>query len=434
MVDSEHDLSPDSDGFAEYVRQITLTWAPRLGFGLALGTLLWWPLDMLLYADDPELRAAYGGFRGRLLALVLVFSIAGPRVAFVRRHAVVFVGLFIATGLALVGWWVAVIGKGDSVWLHYTFLAPQLSVMLLVPVGKRCGFSLLFALIPAAMWALNPLSITDSSWLMPGLSYLVFSAAVAAGIGHALCRVIERGYRLRVRTDRQRGELAELARRLESRVADQTRSLRDLHARSQGRRAEQRTEIARELHDGLGQELTSLRLLIGLGGQLHSKTEAAEMFGELDGQVDRVQKGLRRILVALRPQWLDDLGLVEALRELIGELERRSGVAMTLETFDVPEPVPAEIAVAAYRIAQEGLNNALRHARASHVTVALSGTAPGIRIEVADDGKGMSPGKIGLGLGTVGILERAAALGGSASWTGDRGTRLVADLPIGEAQ
>ena len=97
---------------------------------------------------------------------------------------------------------------------------------------------------------------------------MVFCALISIGIGHGLYVLLRRDFHLRRQVEQQRASLSKLADHLESRVAEQMRSLQNMHHRAQHIRAEQRVELARDLHDGLGQELTSLRAVLAHASRL----------------------------------------------------------------------------------------------------------------------------------------------------------------------
>lgn len=416
--------------FAEYRKAVTKVWWPMFGFAMAAAALIWWPTDPIVYPDDPVLRETFGQFRWRVAAVAVAFAVTLPRLPLVARRPEPFA---IGAGMALLGltgWWLGAIGRGDPAWLYYVFLAPFLSMLLLLPLGARAVATALFAASALGGWVAHPGTSFAAPGAAAGASFLVFCCGVAVFFGHALFGLVRRSYHLERRVSAQRGRLAELAGRLEARVAEQTRSLRELHSRAQDVRARQRHEMARDLHDDLGQELTSLRLLVGIARQFELDGSALDLLGELDGQVGRVQESLRGILVSLRPQLLDDQGVVEALRFLAQDMERRSGLAISLETDDVPEPLPPSVSVTLYRIAQEALTNVVRHARASTVRVRLAGTGQAVELEVADDGVGIAADRVGKGLGTLSIRERAESEGGSASWSVDDGTRVRVRIPL----
>ncbi|MCB9794093.1 MAG: sensor histidine kinase [Alphaproteobacteria bacterium] len=418
--------------FAEHTRELTRLYFHWLGFAIAGAALLWWPLDLVIF--DARIQQAFGHFRALLIVLDVSLALLLPRLAFVHRHAHLTAVLACMLNLGLAGWTLGELGQGDPLWVSYGFIMPLFAILLLIPLGPRALATSAFAATLCVAWALHPASQLGTQDALAVFSYMGFCALISIGIGHALYLLVQRDFQLRRDVEQQREALAELAERLELRVAEQTRAIREMHRRAQNLRAEQRVELARDLHDGLGQELTSLRLLVGLGQQLQAHGDADGVLTELDGQVARVQQALRQVLQALRPQKLAELGLAEALRELVGELERRSGLRITLSVGeDLPEPLPSEHSLALYRIAQEGLNNAIRHARARAVDLNLYVEGLQLHLEVLDDGVGISPGRVGAGLGTRGAAERAEALGGEARWTTSGGTCLHVSLPLPES-
>ena len=421
----------DQRAFREHVRELLISLWSWLGLGIAFCALAWLPTDRWVYPDQPELQAAFAAFRLRIAFLDVALVLLLPRIAAARRKAEWVCGGLVLLNLAIAGWSLAEIGQGDPKWLFYVFLGPQISVLLLVPVVPRLILAFLYGAVPIALWFAHPATDGALAVIREPVSFTLFSAVVAVFFGHMLYALLRRSFHLGRQVEAQRRSLATLAERLEVRVSEQTRALRELHHRAQDLRVEERNDVARDLHDGLGQELTSLRLLVGLARQLHPEGGEEDLLGELEEQVARIQGSLRSVLEALRPRLLDDAGLVETLKVLTRELERRSGLPIRLELEDVPEPVPSKASVALYRICQEGLNNALRHARATRIDLRLAGTPMGLELRIVDDGRGIAPGEIGRGLGTVSVRQRAEELGGTALWTGGpEGTTLQVELPL----
>lgn len=420
----------EAAAFAEYTRELTTRLWPGLGLVLGVATLAWWPIDRLVYPDSAASRDAFADFRLRLFVLDVGFALALPRIALARRHAHAAAALAGLLNFLLAGWFLAEAGEGAVMWFFYAFMTPIFSVLLLVPLRARVWVASSFTAAIVGAWIAHPLTRLDAPGATAGISYLVFATGMAIFIGHLLHVQVQHAFHLRRRVERQRVDLASLAARLEERVEEQTAVIRDLSTRAQEVRAEQRLEIARELHDGLGQELTSMRLLVDLGIRLHSDPAALESFTSLAQQIHRIQGSLRQVLVTLSPQPLEDGSLVESLRVLVGELERRSGLECRFIHRNVTDGLPPAVSLALFRIAQEGLTNALRHARARRLELRLERRGDEITLEVHDDGQGIDPVAVGRGFGTRGIQERARALEGRATWTVDRGTHLLVTLPL----
>ncbi|MEZ4450540.1 MAG: sensor histidine kinase [Nannocystaceae bacterium] len=420
----------EAAAFAEYTRELTARFWPGLGLVLGVAALAWWPIDGLVYAESQGIRETFAEFRLRIFVLDVGFALVLPRVAFARRHAHAAAWLAGLANLLLAGWFIAAAGEGAVMWLYYAFMTPVFSVLLLVPLRARIAVATSFTAAIFGAWLAHPLARLDAPGATAGVSYLIFTTGLAVFIGHLLYVQVQRSFHLGRRVERQRVDLASLATRLEERVDEQTEVIRDLSARAQEVRAEQRLEFARELHDGLGQELTSMRLLVDLGIRIHTDREVLDSFTSLADQIHRIQGSLRQVLVSLSPQPLEDGSLVESLAVLVGELERRSGLECRFVHRHIADPLPPAQSLALFRIAQEGLTNALRHARARRLELRLELRGDEITLEVHDDGQGIDAAAIGRGFGTRGIQDRASALGGRATWTVDGGTHLRVTLPL----
>jgi two-component system sensor histidine kinase UhpB len=186
---------------------------------------------------------------------------------------------------------------------------------------------------------------------------------------------------------------------------------------------EERRRLALELHDETGQSLTALTLHAGAIGQTlaHEHSDAAM---RARAQAERLNTLAQRTLVEvqaiarqLRPSLLDDLGVVAALSWLAEDAEERLGVSARVkiagDELVSGARVPAEIETALYRIAQESLTNAARHGKARRIVIALRSSAQALRLTIADDGAGFTPGVESGGLGVRGMRERARLLGGT---------------------
>jgi signal transduction histidine kinase len=200
-------------------------------------------------------------------------------------------------------------------------------------------------------------------------------------------------------------------------------------------REEERRRLRRDLHDGLGPQLASLALkLEAARNRMADDPQAAALLTDLSTRTQDAVTDIRRLVYALRPPTLDELGLVMALREGTMQYNQPGANGLNI-TFDAPEnlpPLPAAVEVAVYRIAQEALTNVIRHAEAHTccVRVRVDDSAGLLCLEVQDDGKGL-PIKRRAGVGLNSMRERAEELGGSFMITSGStgGTLLTAHLP-----
>jgi PAS domain S-box-containing protein len=178
----------------------------------------------------------------------------------------------------------------------------------------------------------------------------------------------------------------------------------------------ERTAIARELHDELGQLLTALRMdSVWMRNRVKDRdSKAAERALTMCSLIDKTIEDVRSMAIRLRPGVLDTLGLVDALEWYTTDFERRTGITCFFEHRDVPS-IKDTLATAAYRITQEALTNVARHADATRVDVALSAEKNMFTLAVTDDGRGFNPQELteSEGLGVAGMRERASIVSGT---------------------
>ena len=217
--------------------------------------------------------------------------------------------------------------------------------------------------------------------------------------------------------------------------------LRALSARVESIREDERTGIAREIHDELGQALTALKMDVAWIMRRISAdspvptTVLTEKLKAMAAMTDDTIGQVRRISAELRPGVLDDLGLFAALEWQAQEFERRTGTICAIHSNMQDIRIDRDRSTALFRIFQEALTNIARHANAKHVDVRLDRADSCIQLAVHDDGKGISPNEARgpSSLGLLGIRERARRLGGTAKIepTEPRGTLVSVSLPFG---
>jgi PAS domain S-box-containing protein len=212
--------------------------------------------------------------------------------------------------------------------------------------------------------------------------------------------------------------IRESATRLERMVDDRTAELRRLSVRLMTMQDQEHRRIARELHDGLGQELAVAKMVLDNSLQQKHVQSSPEACADASRIIDRAIQQVRTMSHLLHPPLLDEVGLLSAITWYVEGLGERSGIAASLEVQprDFPR-LPPELETAIFRIVQEALTNVFRHAEARNVWISLTHRDGKTFVSVRDDGKGIAakvaelqPDSVGIGIG--GIKQRAKELGG----------------------
>jgi PAS domain S-box-containing protein len=213
---------------------------------------------------------------------------------------------------------------------------------------------------------------------------------------------------------------------------------RELSTHVQTARENERTDIARELHDDLGQQLAALKMQLaaldtdvdatGLARHRVSQTQA------MQGQIDTIIASVRRIAAGLRPPILDDLGLFAAIDWLVSDFRRRYDINATLNNDTEALDFNASASTAIFRLVQEALTNIVRHAKASEVRIDFRRMHEDCVLSIEDNGRGAAldadPGRKSFGL--LGMRERVRQLRGTIAIdsTPGRGFRILIKLPV----
>jgi signal transduction histidine kinase len=216
--------------------------------------------------------------------------------------------------------------------------------------------------------------------------------------------------------------------------------LRALASRLQKVREEERTEVSREIHDELGQALTGLKLDISwMRNRLPRDDEMMAQCGSVIQRIDQTLTAVRRIATSLRPSVLDQLGLAAAAEWQGQEFRARTGISVDMDIATDGSVISDELGSSAFRILQESLTNVARHANATRVSIRLQQTPALLRLEVKDNGVGISTRCLSssdtTSLGVIGMRERALACGGELDIcpNSDGGTTVSLRVPLNGA-
>ena len=220
------------------------------------------------------------------------------------------------------------------------------------------------------------------------------------------------------------------------RDARMSQELQDSAAKIITAQEEERRTIARELHDEVGQMLSALKVELEVAQRaVNAAGGSPQTLGEAQEIADGALKTVRNLTQLLHPAALDDLGLAAAIDSSLRGLARRQDIRAELHQNGLPERLPREVELAAYRIVQEAITNVGKHANATECHVHLTHLDDRLLIEVEDDGVGFVEDTdrpiIARGLGLISVRERASRLGGTFNIlsTPGHGTRLIVSLP-----
>jgi signal transduction histidine kinase len=222
----------------------------------------------------------------------------------------------------------------------------------------------------------------------------------------------------------------------EEELRNSREQLRNLSSHMESVREEERTRLAREIHDELGQALTALKMDIAWLGNhlLNEKDSILKKTRSMNDLVDGTIRTVQRLSGELRPGLLDDLGLAAAMEWQAEEFTNRSGIPCDFMVTLQQASLSKDHVTAVFRIFQETLTNVIRHAKASRVDVRLNAQGDRLVLEVKDNGRGITEEEITnpKAFGLIGIRERTLALNGECAITGRAGygTTLVVSIPI----
>jgi PAS domain S-box-containing protein len=224
-------------------------------------------------------------------------------------------------------------------------------------------------------------------------------------------------------------------------VHEREAQLHSLASHLQKAQEEEKTLIARQLHDEFGQMLTALRLDLSILGSMISRT-VSEPFGRgsilekissVSEILEKAIKTAREMITGLRPAVLDELGLLTAIKWQVLDFENRTGIQCHITDLQQGEMFDPTVSTTTFRILQEALDNVKRHSAATEAFISLKVVGSNLVLEVIDNGKGIEADKLKAptSIGIIGMRERVLALGGKLDVRGEpgKGTTLVVSIP-----
>ena len=224
----------------------------------------------------------------------------------------------------------------------------------------------------------------------------------------------------------------------ERKWAEEHQAARELSGRLINAQEEERSRLARELHDDVTQRLAVLAIEAGRGEQILSSAAGGKAMHAIREGLIRLSEDVHALSSGLHPTMLEDLGLIETLKTECERFGRMASIPVDVKAQEVPDPLPHAVALCLYRIAQEALRNVGRHARASAVQVSLRCLDGGVQLAVRDNGAGFDPAqqRDRPSLGHASMRQRVYQLNGELEVESapGQGTTVLAWVPLKEEQ
>jgi signal transduction histidine kinase/ligand-binding sensor domain-containing protein len=292
-------------------------------------------------------------------------------------------------------------------------------------------------------WSASPpldFEVVPPFWMTTWFRGLALAAAVLLALAVHLVRLRSLRERNAVleRLQLQREQALADARRSQVEVEEAHAGLRQLTVRLESAKEEERSRLSRELHDEFGQTLTAAKLNLQMLRPTLTDAGAARRLEDSVSMTDRMIRQARDIARGLRPPLLDEAGLVPAIDQYLKSMAERSGTRIEFDVSPGVTRAPRGLGTTVFRLVQEAVGNALRHARATEVRVTLRDEDAVLRLAVEDDGIGFDPAaakrsaRRGAHLGLLGMTERVRNAGGTIEFESrpGAGSRIIARIPF----
>lgn len=417
----------------EALRHTVRVVRPLLVAACVIG-LLWWPFDFVLYADRPEIIATFAVWRAAVVLYCLVYTFTCDRWPLLRRHFAAWGTLLGASITLVIAASLGSLGSMAEPWFASLYFVPMMAIPFLVTLPVRLAATTTIALVAlVGFFGAQPAGVVNQG-VSTAVGLMAFGVGVSVCSGHAVYHLFRTGLLQSDQLAERTRELEVLSSGLASQVEARTAELAALATHVEGLRESARDAFARDLHDELGQLLAGIRMGLDAAERVRARggdlqVEHQRLFELLDATL----LSTRSLMAHLRPRILDDFGLVAALEWLAADTRERSGLDVRFRASPEDFEVPGDAATAVFRIVQESLSNAIKHAQARTLSIDITCDARRLEATVTDDGVGLPPpaARRAHSLGLLGMRERAAALGGNLELSSrpGGGTRVTVRLP-----
>jgi signal transduction histidine kinase len=432
---TENATPDDVKQFEAYAEQFNLQYLRAMMLLMGLSTLLWWPLDRVIFRKSAHSLGAFAGWRiGFMMVAFGAYVVLTYNAWFRQRLFLVSLCIIIPGGVVL-GFFVPMIELGGA-WPYGGLPLPLLTALFLTSLPRRVLLTFLLATAyPVTYYLTHPKGLQYEMMLFFGGLFLfpVFLSIVA---GHKIMQMMRQQRLYQDRMEKATAKLASFNKALVSRVNHQTEALQEIAQQVEQVREGERASLAQELHDHLGQVLTGMRFELDLVQMQVNEMEDADHLNlqGMDRMLTDVTETVRDVMTMLRPKIVSQSGLFAAAQWLVQTMKERKSFAIELHLPEQEPDLNEDAAIALFRIVQESLTNTLKHAEASEVNVQIERQDKQLRLTVKDNGVGCQThvAEHSIGLGLSGMKERAQSIGGTFSFasTPGQGTTIQVTVPL----
>ncbi len=435
-VTSSRDFSlEEREAIEAHTRGLTAASARVTAIVMFWMTLLAWPTDLLVFArHSPEMGAIFW-WRVWLLVSCLFMYVLLRRPWF-SSHPLLVAVVAITVPVGASGWLMSTVGGFDSPLSYGIYTVPLLTVLLVVGLRARILATMLLVVAYfICFFAADPRHLSHPFVGTP-IIWSVASAITAVIVGHVVYVLLSMNFRQQRRLDTLSGQL-------QARVSEQNAEIHRLAENISSTQERERSRIAQDLHDELGQMLVALGMEIELlearlrTPATNAEAVAASWLG-VRGRINETHDSLHRVIGAVKPRALEEQGFDLAVTRMVEDLGKRGDFVADVEIGVDVDSFSAFASLILYRIVQEAVTNIARHARAQHARLRLDGAGEDVTLRIADDGVGFDPIALARpdGLGLKGIQERSRLLHGECTILSrpGAGCEIVVRIPLCDLQ
>ncbi|MEZ4301265.1 MAG: sensor histidine kinase [Polyangiaceae bacterium] len=429
--------SPEWKGFHLFLDRLAARAAQFTGLSICVAVVACWPTDRFVARGDPHVQHVFAIWRASVLAALLPPSLALRYWPWAQKRPVWLTMPFSVAVTVACAALVGEISSPEVPWLYYLYFLPVLGIAIPAQGALRVLHCVALALaIVLGFFVLHPRHWSNR-WTPDALFFLGVVVAISMIAAYFSWAQLVIGYFQKQRMIYYAKELSDLNATLDARVLEKTRELRALTEHLEVVREEERTRLARELHDDLGQQLSAARYALADARREHARgaPSASDLLATTERMLADAADTTRHIVGTLRPLILEQLGLTDACEWLSAHMAERAGLTCRFTATGNDEDLDDRIALSLYRVLQEALTNVVKHAEARSVEVSLDISKTHLSLMVTDDGRGLPADlprrRDGGGLGLIGMRERAESQGGTLSVErGEQGgTRVHLEMP-----